>query len=112
MERGSATVVAKGSEEHRRVRRAPSAAPGRGRAAELRSFLFTDVEGSSLLWLNHRAAMAEALATHDAAMREAVARHGGQVFKTAGDAFFSVFRRPSDAVLAACAAQTAKYRRP
>ena len=51
--------------------------------------------------------MAEALAMHDAAMREAVARHGGEVFKTAGDAFFVVFRRPSDAVLAACAAQVA-----
>ncbi len=51
--------------------------------------------------------MAKALAAHDAAMREAVARHGGEVFKTAGDAFFVVFRRPSDAVLAACAAQTA-----
>jgi TolB-like protein/class 3 adenylate cyclase len=73
----------------------------------LRSFLFTDVEGSSLLWLNHPTEMAEALATHDAAVREAVARHGGEVFKTAGDAFFVVFRRPSDAVLAACAAQAA-----
>ena len=39
---------------------------------ELYAFLFTDIEGSSLLWLNHRAVMQEALAAHDAVMREMV----------------------------------------
>ncbi|HXQ47666.1 MAG TPA: adenylate/guanylate cyclase domain-containing protein [Caulobacteraceae bacterium] len=111
--------MANGPEQHRPTRRPRSAPADRGRAArgararsasgkaELRSFLFTDIEGSSLLWLNHQAVMAEALARHDEAIREAVAHHGGEVFKTAGDAFFAVFRRPSDAVLAACRAQTA-----
>jgi len=51
--------------------------------------------------------MQEAVAAHDGVMREVSARHGGEVFKTAGDAFFVSFRRPSDAVLAACDAQIA-----
>jgi TolB-like protein/class 3 adenylate cyclase/tetratricopeptide (TPR) repeat protein len=74
---------------------------------DFRAFLFTDIEGSSLLWLDHRATMQEAVAAHDQVMREVSARHGGEVFKTAGDAFFISFRRPSDAVLAACDVQTA-----
>jgi TolB-like protein/class 3 adenylate cyclase len=104
--------VAQDPKQHRRARRPQSDAAARRSAArasspaELRSFLFTDIEGSSLLWLNHRATMAKALAAHDAAVREAVARHDGEVFKTAGDGFLAVFRRPSDAVLAACAMQT------
>jgi TolB-like protein/class 3 adenylate cyclase len=109
--------MAKGLEEHRRTRR-PRSAPAERRGVggarpvasgggELHSFLFTDVEGSSLLWLNHRAVMAQALAAHDKAVREAVRQHGGEVFKTAGDGFSAVFRTPSNAVLAACAMQTA-----
>ncbi len=74
---------------------------------DLRSFLFTDIEGSSLLWLDHRATMQEAVAAHDSVMREAASRHGGEVFKTAGDAFFVSFRRPSEAAMAACEAQVA-----
>jgi TolB-like protein/class 3 adenylate cyclase len=74
---------------------------------DFRAFLFTDLEGSSLLWLDHRAAMQAAVAAHDEVLRAAAARHGGEVFKTAGDAFFICFRRPSDAVLAACEAQAA-----
>jgi TolB-like protein/class 3 adenylate cyclase len=74
---------------------------------DFRAFLFTDIEGSSLLWLDHRATMQEAVAAHDQVMREVSTRHGGEVFKTAGDAFFVSFRRPSDAVLAACDAQIA-----
>ena len=73
--------------------------------ATLSAFLFTDIEGSSLKWLNHRAAMQGALATHDRILRDAITAHGGEVFKTAGDAFFAAFRHPSDAVNAAIAAQ-------
>jgi hypothetical protein len=73
--------------------------------AELVAFLFTDVEGSSLRWLNHRAAMQEAMRRHDDVLRKAIASYGGDVFKTGGDAFYAAFRRPSDAVGAAVAAQ-------
>ena len=74
---------------------------------DFRAFLFTDIEGSSLLWLDHRATMQQAVAAHDQVLRGVASRHGGEVFKTAGDAFFICFRRPSDAVLAACEAQVA-----
>jgi class 3 adenylate cyclase len=78
--------------------------------ADLVAFLFTDIEGSSLKWLNHRAAMQEALRAHDDILREAIAAHGGEVFKTSGDAFNAAFRRPSDAVGAAIDAQQALAR--
>ncbi len=73
--------------------------------AELVAFLFTDVEGSSLRWLNHRAAMQQAMRRHDDVLRNAIATHRGEVFKTGGDAFYAAFRRPADAVAAAVAAQ-------
>ena len=73
-------------------------------AATLTAFLFTDIEGSSLKWLNRRAAMQPALAEHDRILRTAIAAHEGCVFKTAGDAFFAAFKRPSDAANAAIAA--------
>lgn len=75
--------------------------------ATLTAFMFTDVEGSSLKWLNRRAAMQGALAEHDRILRAAIAAHEGEVFKTAGDAFFAAFKRPSDAANAAIAAQKA-----
>ena len=73
--------------------------------ATLSAFLFTDIEGSSLKWLNHRAAMQAALAEHDRILRDAIAANEGEVFKTAGDAFFAAFKRPSDAVTAAITVQ-------
>jgi class 3 adenylate cyclase len=50
--------------------------------ADLVAFLFSDIEGSSLKWLNHRAAMQEALRAHDDILRSAISAHGGEVFKT------------------------------
>ena len=78
--------------------------------ADLVAFLFSDIEGSSLKWLNHRAAMQEALRAHDDILRSAISAHGGEVFKTGGDAFNAAFRRPSDAVGAAITAQQALAR--
>jgi len=75
--------------------------------AGLVAFLFTDIEGSSLKWLNHRAAMQEALPAHDEILRKAIAAHSGEVFKTGGDAFSAAFPRPSDAIGAAIDAQQA-----
>ena len=85
--------------------RTQGAAPDDG--ADLHVFLFTDIEWSSLMWLNHQTVMPQALAAHDLAIRDAIERHGGEVFKTAGDAFYAVFRQPAQAVLAASEAQVA-----
>jgi class 3 adenylate cyclase len=70
-----------------------------------RTFLFTDIEGSTQLWDRFPAAMREALARHDAILRAAAEAHNGFVFKTIGDAFCIAFERPAQAVRAALEAQ-------
>ena len=73
--------------------------------AVVRTFLFTDVEGSSRRWEADPEAMSAALATHDRVVPEALAAHGGDVFSQAGDSFAAVFARPEDAVAAAVEVQ-------
>ena len=69
------------------------------------SFLFTDIEGSTLRWESYGDAMRAAVQRHDVLMREAVGAHDGYVFKTIGDAFCVAFHTPADAVNAAHRAQ-------
>src|SRR5215469_5214059 len=64
------------------------------------TFAFTDIEGSTRRWEHDHAAMTAALHVHDALVRKAIEACGGDVFKTMGDAFCAVFRRPQDAVTA------------
>ncbi len=71
------------------------------------TFLFSDIEGSTLRWDRDRAAMQDAVRRHDALMRAAIAEHDGYVFKTIGDAFCAAFARPEDAVAAILDAQRA-----
>ncbi len=71
------------------------------------TFLFTDVEGSTVLWDRHPDAMSAALAEHDRIVRHAVERRGGFVFTTAGDSFSVAFRDAGDAVDSALEAQLA-----
>jgi predicted ATPase/class 3 adenylate cyclase len=68
-------------------------------------FLFTDIEGSTVRWERHPAAMRGAVALHDAVMRDAMTAHGGIVFKTLGDAFCVAFANARDAVAAAVEGQ-------
>jgi predicted ATPase/class 3 adenylate cyclase len=70
-----------------------------------RAILSSDVEGASLLWLNHRAAMQEAMAAYELAIRKEVARQGGEVFRIEGDTLYAAFLRPADAVAAAASVQ-------
>jgi predicted ATPase/class 3 adenylate cyclase len=71
------------------------------------TFVFTDIEGSTVRWDRDRAAMQDAVQRHDGIMRAAIAAHAGHVFKTIGDAFCAAFARPEDAVAAMLAAQRA-----
>ena len=71
------------------------------------TFAFTDIEGSTTRWERDRVAMQDAVRRHDAVVQAAIAQRGGHVFKTAGDAFYSVFAAPLDAVAAMLAAQRA-----
>ena len=69
------------------------------------TFLFTDVEGSTVRWEQHPDAMGSALATHDAILRSAIGSHGGLVFATGGDGFAAAFSRADAALRAAIEAQ-------
>ena len=69
------------------------------------TFLFTDVEGSTQLLKQLRERYAESLGIHQRLLREAFERHGGRELDTQGDAFFYVFARARDAILAAVEAQ-------
>lgn len=64
-----------------------SGAPASARPTGTVTFLFSDIEGSTVRWERDREAMAAALARHDALMRAAMEARGAYIFKTMGDAF-------------------------
>src|ERR671912_401551 len=74
-------------------------------AEATRTYLFSDVEGSTRLWERHPEAMQDALARHDAILRAAVEGCGGTVVKTTGDGLMAVFGSASAAITASIAAQ-------
>ncbi len=71
------------------------------------TFLFSDIEGSTQRWEQHRDEMKTAVAWHDTIVRKAVEANGGLVFKTIGDAFCVVFKTVPQAIQAALDAQRA-----
>ncbi len=71
------------------------------------TFLFTDIEGSTMRWEQYPEAMRTALARHDTLLRSVMTSHGGFVFKLVGDAVYAAFAVAADAVTAAIAAQRA-----
>jgi predicted ATPase/class 3 adenylate cyclase/DNA-binding SARP family transcriptional activator len=71
------------------------------------TFLFTDVEDSTVLWDRSKQAMTEALAHHDRLVTGAIGQRGGYVFASGGDGFAAAFASASDAALAAVDAQRA-----
>ncbi|MEO7119296.1 MAG: adenylate/guanylate cyclase domain-containing protein [Candidatus Limnocylindrales bacterium] len=80
----------------------PGMAPPATRTA---TFLFTDIEGSTRLWEEHRDAMGAALAAHDAILRSAIDEAGGTVVDWTGDGVVAMFEGAESAVSAALAAQ-------
>ncbi|HEX3369464.1 MAG TPA: adenylate/guanylate cyclase domain-containing protein, partial [Candidatus Cybelea sp.] len=73
------------------------------------TFLFSDIEGSTLRWQRDPEAMAAALARHNELLRAAIESNGGYVFKTVGDAFCAAFSGVPEAIAAALAAQRALH---
>ena len=71
------------------------------------TFLFTDIEGSTVLLRQLRDRYAGLQETHSRLLRSAFEEAGGQEIDTQGDSFFVAFSRPQDAVLAAVTAQRA-----
>jgi len=73
------------------------------------TFLMTDVVESTLMWLQSRASMYQAMRRHDQLLSSAIEANGGVVLKERGegDSFFAVFQRATDAVVAALEGQQA-----
>lgn len=55
------------------------------------TFLFTDIEGSTVKWQSFERSMPSALEKHDAVIRASVERHGGRIFKHTGDGMIAIF---------------------
>jgi predicted ATPase/class 3 adenylate cyclase len=72
-----------------------------------KTFLFTDVEGSTRSWERHGDVMADLIQRHNALLDEAVERYGGRVFSNMGDGVAAAFDDPARGVEAAVAAQRA-----
>src|SRR5687768_1166396 len=67
------------------------------------TFLLSDVEGSTRLWLGDEDTMGTAIARHYELLDAAITLHGGvrPVEQGEGDSVVAAFARPSDAVAAA-----------
>lgn len=86
---------------------AKTGSPAPARPTGTVTFLFSDIEGSTVRWERDRDAMAAALTRHDTLMRATLQAHGAYVFKTMGDQFCAAFARPEEAIAAAFDAQRA-----
>ncbi len=69
------------------------------------TFLFTDVEGSTLLLERLKDGYAAVLAKQRELIRSAIARWNGYEVDTEGDSFFAAFSRAADAVACVIEAQ-------
>jgi predicted ATPase/class 3 adenylate cyclase len=76
------------------------------------TFLFTDIEGSTVGWEADRQAMAAAVERHLQLLRGAIAEHDGVLFKTVGDAVQAAFPVARHALAAAVEAQRALQGEP
>lgn len=69
------------------------------------TFLFTDIEGSTKLWQQHKDTMPASLSRHHALLSEAITAHDGYIFQIIGDAFCAAFSTANDGLDAALEAQ-------
>ena len=76
------------------------------------TFMFTDIEGSTLLWERDPKAMRIALAQHHAILRKAIETNAGSIFNIVGDSFEAAFASATDALAAALGAQRALSQEP
>jgi len=69
--------------------------------SDARTFMFTDIEGSTALWDQSPGSMAVALARHDRLIAQCVRALGGAIFTAGGDGFGAVFTSASRAATSA-----------
>ena len=81
-------------------------------AVETFTFLFTDIEGSTVLLRRLRESLyTQVLADHRSLIRSGLATHGGREVDTQGDGLFAVFSSPSACWFARLDADHANLRR-
>ena len=82
--------------------------------ARSRTFLFTDIEGSTQLWERYEALMGRVMARHDTLAEAVVREHGGELVRPRGegDSLFIVFEQADDGARAAIALQCAFHSEP
>jgi class 3 adenylate cyclase len=71
------------------------------------TFLFTDVQGSTVLLREAGASYGDLLAEHRRLLRAAFEAHAGREVDTQGDSFFVAFASPTSALVAAADGQLA-----
>ena len=81
-------------------------------ATQTLTFLFTDIEGSTVLLARLGDPYTEVLADHHRLIRASLGAHGGEEVDTQGDAFFAVFSSASACVAAAIEMQRAFLSHP
>lgn len=86
---------------------APAPAASGGFPTGTLALLFTDIVGSTEQWEQQPRLMERALERHDVILRQAIDSYGGKIFKTVGEAYYSVFTTTPAALEAALAAQRA-----
>jgi predicted ATPase/class 3 adenylate cyclase len=100
--------LAAGRHERQILNQDPELDLGEGvRTPGTMTFLFTDIEGSTVLLHMLGERYSEALDAHRRLLRHAFARHNGNEVDTQGDAFFVAFASARDAIAAALDAQRA-----
>eukprot|EP00985_Skeletonema_marinoi_P026329 scaffold20342_cov90-Skeletonema_marinoi.AAC.1 len=85
---------------------AKSLSPPKGKV----TIVYTDVQGSTLLWESCPSAMKKAQDIHDTIMRQCYSNHKGYEISTEGDSFNIAFQHPIDALAFALQAQTKLYK--
>ena len=71
------------------------------------TFLFTDIEGSTVLWQEHPEAMQDAVQRHDKILRGVINGRRGYIFSTGGDGVGAAFASAKAAIAAAVDCQLA-----
>ncbi len=104
---GSGSASGPGNSDPIRCEQETETTPVIDQAVTTRTFLFTDIEGSTRLWEDQRDAMAPALEAHDRLLASAVGHAGGIVVKTTGDGLLAVFDAVDAAIGAALEGQRA-----
>lgn len=74
------------------------------------TIVYTDVQGSTLLWESCPSAMKKAQDIHDTIMRQCYSNHKGYEISTEGDSFNVAFQHPVDALAFALQAQIKLYK--